>query len=127
MSKLTGLSAGQTPTDSPTRSIKKSEKSESAEKSESTEKSESAEKSEAADEPPNSPGAVGPITSKEDFSLETRPFLTMIFDVLNCSENDYLVLFSVCLLRAIQRNEGMITLKILDSASTFELEYNFVH
>ena len=106
LSKLTGLSAGQTPTDSPTRSIKKSEKSESAEKSGS------AEKSESADEPPNSPGAVGPITSKEDFSLETRPFLTMIFDVLNCSENDYLVLFSVCLLRAIQRNEGMITLKI---------------
>ena len=104
MSKLTGLSAGQTPTDSPTRSIKKSEKSE--------EKSGSAEKSESADEPPNSPGAVGPITSKEDFSLETRPFLTMIFDVLNCSENDYLVLFSVCLLRAIQRNEGMIALKI---------------
>ena len=109
MSKLTGLSAGQTPTDSPTRSIKKSEKSESAEQSGS---SESAEKSESADEPPNSPGAVGPITSKEDFSLETRPFLTMIFDVLNCSENDYLVLFSVCLLRAIQRNEGMIALKI---------------
>ena len=100
MSKLTGLSAGQTPTDSPTRSIKKSEKSESAEKSETT------------DEPPNSPGAVGPITSKEDFNLETRPFLTMIFDVMNCSENDYLVLFGVCLLRAIQRNEGMITFKI---------------
>ena len=98
MSKLTGLSAGQTPTDSPTRSIKKSEKSD--------------EKSESADETPNSPGAVGPITSKEDFSLETRPFLTMIFDVMNCSENDYLVLFSVCLLRAIQRNEGMITFKI---------------
>ena len=49
---------------------------------------------------------VGPITSKEEFSLETRPFLTVVFEVLDCSENDYLVLFSLCLLRAIQENEG---------------------
>ena len=49
---------------------------------------------------------MGPITPREEFSLETRPFLTVVFEVLNCSENDYLVLFSLSLLRAIQKNEG---------------------
>ena len=50
---------------------------------------------------------VGPITPKEDFDLESRPFLQAVFTALNCSENDYLVLFGICLLRAIQGNEGM--------------------
>ena len=49
---------------------------------------------------------VGPITPKEDFDLESRPFLQGVFDALNCTENDYLVLFGICLLRAIQGNEG---------------------
>ena len=49
---------------------------------------------------------VGPITPKEDFDLESRPFLQAVFTALNCSENDYLVLFGICLLRAIQGNEG---------------------
>ena len=49
---------------------------------------------------------MGPIPTKEEFCLETRPFLTAVFKALNCSENDYLVLFSLCLLRAIQENEG---------------------
>jgi len=77
--KLTGLSAGQAPTDS------------AVEGEESNE----------------AKSGVGPITPKEEFSLETRPFLTVVFEVLDCSENDYLVLFSLCLLRAIQENEGM--------------------
>ena len=49
---------------------------------------------------------VGPITPKEDFDLESRPFLQAVFKVLDCRENDYLVLFGICLLRAIQGNEG---------------------
>lgn len=49
---------------------------------------------------------VGPITPKEAFSLENRPFLSFVFEALDCSENDYLVLFGLCLLRAIQGNEG---------------------
>ena len=40
-------------------------------------------------------------------SLEERPFLRAIFDAMNCPENDYLPLFALCLLYAIQRNEGM--------------------
>ena len=42
-------------------------------------------------------------------SLEERPFLRAIFDAMNCPENDYLPLFALCLLYAIQRNEGMHT------------------
>ena len=53
----------------------------------------------------DNPG-VGPISSKEEFNLDTRPFLTVVFKNLDCSQNDYLVLFSLCLLRAIQENEG---------------------
>lgn len=50
--------------------------------------------------------SIGPITPKEEFTLETRPFLRAVFQALDCSENDYLVLFGLCLLRAIQENEG---------------------
>ena len=49
---------------------------------------------------------VGPITPKEEFTLDTRPFLLSVLEAVDCSENDYLVLFGVCLLRAIQENEG---------------------
>ena len=81
--KLTGLSAGQPP-DSPQKTPGEFESDES-----------------------KSEPAIGPIISKEEFSLNTRPFLTTVFEALDCSENDYLVLFSLCLLRAIQKNEGM--------------------
>ncbi len=56
---------------------------------------------------------LGPITAKEDFSLESRPFLTAVFEAMNCSENDYLVLFGLCLLRAIQANEGISVVIVL--------------
>lgn len=41
-----------------------------------------------------------------EFSLIGRPFLAAIFEALNCSENDYLPLFALCLLYAIQDNPG---------------------
>ena len=49
---------------------------------------------------------LGPITPKEEFSIGTRPFLSSVLEAGDCSENDYLALFSLCLLRAIQINEG---------------------
>lgn len=42
----------------------------------------------------------------QDFSLENRPFLEGIFQVMSCEENDYMALFGLCLLYAIQQNAG---------------------
>lgn len=36
-----------------------------------------------------------------------RPFLSAIFDSLDCGENDYAALFSLCLLEALKQNRGM--------------------
>lgn len=46
----------------------------------------------------------------EDFSLEGRPFLGAVFEALGCSENDYVTLFALCLLHAIQDNKGQFRL-----------------
>jgi protein CLEC16A len=44
--------------------------------------------------------------SGDEFSLIGRPFLTSVFDALDPTENDYLALFALCLLYAIQQNSG---------------------
>ena len=38
--------------------------------------------------------------------LFCRPYLEAIFSALDCSEGDYEVLFSLCLLYALGRNQG---------------------
>ncbi|GAB6025945.1 hypothetical protein CHUAL_011914 [Chamberlinius hualienensis] len=44
---------------------------------------------------------------QESFSLSNRPYLEAVFNVLECSENDYAALFALCLLYAIGHNEGV--------------------
>ena len=41
------------------------------------------------------------------FTLENRPYLEAIFNALECSENDYEALFSLCLLYAMGHNDGI--------------------
>ena len=48
---------------------------------------------------------------ENQFSLEGRPFMAEIFEALNCLENDYLPLFSLCLIFAMQENVGESHLK----------------
>merc|ERR1719361_2285798 len=105
--KLTGLSAGQEPSEPSVEGLNITPE-------------------ESSDE-----AGVGPITPKEDFDLESRPFLQAVFQVLDCRENDYLVLFGICLLRAIQGNEGMSralleSVRIPCSKSTTKEWYNVV-
>ena len=45
--------------------------------------------------------------ANKEFSLDNRLFLKTLFDAMNCPENDYLPLFSLSLLYAIQKNEGV--------------------
>ena len=52
-------------------------------------------------------GVQGAATVTKEFSLDGRPFLRSVFDAMNCPENDYLPLFALCLLYAIQKNDGM--------------------
>ena len=40
------------------------------------------------------------------FRLESRPFLQALFEALECNDNDYLALFALCLIYAIQQNTG---------------------
>ena len=42
-------------------------------------------------------------------SLDRRPFLKSVFDSLDPIENDYLSLFALCLIFAIQQNSGKET------------------
>ena len=45
---------------------------------------------------------------RKAFSLEGRPFFESVFQALSCEENDYLPLFALCLLYAIQQNAGKL-------------------
>ena len=36
----------------------------------------------------------------------SRPFLAAVFDAMDCAENDYLALFALCLIHAMQQNTG---------------------
>lgn len=46
------------------------------------------------------------ILEKEQSEIEKLPFLKTILDSLDCSENDYKALFSLCLLFALINNKG---------------------
>lgn len=43
----------------------------------------------------------------------SRPFLDMILSALECSENDYLALLSLCLLYALCNNKGEFVFWVL--------------
>ncbi len=42
----------------------------------------------------------------EDFSLDGRPFLKAVFNALDCGETDYVGLYALCLIYAMQQNKG---------------------
>lgn len=48
-----------------------------------------------------------PSAMQQTQTLVNKPFLEMIFNTLQCSENDYAALFALCLLYALGHNEGM--------------------
>ena len=45
-------------------------------------------------------------SASSSFSLEGKPFLESVFSALNSEENDYLTLYALCLLYAMQQNAG---------------------
>lgn len=51
-----------------------------------------------------------PLTgnSYQQQSLASKPFLEMIVNTLQCSENDYAALFALCLLYALGHNPGTV-------------------
>ena len=55
----------------------------------------------------SSSGSMETSHANKEFNLEARPFLKSIFDAMNCPENDYLPLFALALLYAIQQNESV--------------------
>jgi protein CLEC16A len=46
--------------------------------------------------------------SYQQQSLANKPFLEMIVNTLQCSENDYAALFALCLLYALGHNPGKV-------------------
>ena len=75
-------------------------------------------------------GSVNPTAEAvaggdEVFSLEGRPFMAEIFEALNCLENDYLPLFSLCLIFAMQENVGEYILYY--SAKKCKKKYPYLH
>ncbi|XP_041363000.1 protein CLEC16A-like [Gigantopelta aegis] len=56
----------------------------------------------------------GAQNQQTTFSLDNKPYLEAIFNALECSENDYSALFSLCLLYGLGQNEG-ISQNLLDS------------
>jgi hypothetical protein len=51
-------------------------------------------------------GASG--SSPQQQLLANKPFLEMIVNTLQCSENDYAALFALCLLYALGHNPGTV-------------------
>jgi len=47
-------------------------------------------------------------TSSQQQMLANKPFLEMIVNTLQCSENDYAALFALCLLYALGHNPGIV-------------------
>jgi protein CLEC16A len=47
-------------------------------------------------------------SSSQHQVLANKPFLEMIVNMLQCSENDYAALFALCLLYALGHNPGTI-------------------
>lgn len=52
-------------------------------------------------------GASSGTTSQQQV-LANKPFLEMIVNTLQCSENDYAALFALCLLYALGHNAGIV-------------------
>jgi len=52
----------------------------------------------------------------QNFSLESRPFLAALFQFLDHSDNDYIQLFALCLIYAMQINTG-INKELMDSVN----------
>ncbi|PSN39601.1 Protein CLEC16A [Blattella germanica] len=50
---------------------------------------------------------AGSTTISQQQSLANKPFLEMIVNTLQCSENDYAALFALCLLYALGHNPGV--------------------
>lgn len=51
-------------------------------------------------------------TERKPSIVETKPFLETILKSLDCSENDYIALFALCLLYALVNNKGQYILNI---------------
>ena len=48
---------------------------------------------------------------RSEISMEQRPFLQAVFHAMDCNENDYLALFALCLIYAMQQNSGKMDKK----------------
>lgn len=53
--------------------------------------------------------SIESILERENKEVAKRPFLKTILDCLDCSENDYIALFALCLLFALINNKGTWT------------------
>ena len=51
-------------------------------------------------------GIVSPAEDSTSFTLEGKPFLQTVFNALDSTDNDYLALFGLCLIYAMQQNAG---------------------
>lgn len=51
-------------------------------------------------------GVIMAVTSAEDGSDSSRPFLDMVLASMDCVENDYMALLSLCLVYALANNKG---------------------
>lgn len=50
--------------------------------------------------------SFGESSSSTQLEASNRPFLDTVLSALDCSENDYLALLSLCLIYALATNEG---------------------
>jgi hypothetical protein len=58
--------------------------------------------------PPLPLGGTTSGNSSQQQLLANKPFLEMIVNTLQCSENDYAALFALCLLYALGHNPGTV-------------------
>lgn len=69
----------------------------------------------------NSP--VEASTTNDD--VGSRPFLETIMAALDCSENDYMALFALCLLYALLNNKGNSCVMLIINHSDMFAEFDF--
>jgi protein CLEC16A len=53
-------------------------------------------------------GGTSSGSNSQQLLLANKPFLEMIVNTLQCSENDYAALFALCLLYALGHNPGTV-------------------
>ncbi|XP_046390696.1 protein CLEC16A homolog isoform X1 [Ischnura elegans] len=58
---------------------------------------------------------ISPIPIAQVSSLTNKPFLEAVFNALQCSDNDYVALFALCLLYALGHNQDGVNEELLDS------------